>query len=618
MSRPQGAPFADLFARFLEGLAGGDRRLFAPGAAEAPPADPNFRSPVAALCAAMGDGHVCLDLRRPLPGDGEFDPVRDAPEERIARLRAHPLVGTADGAGHPLVLDPAGRLYLAAVWRHEQALAADLRRRAARFHPPEGFPDLPGLVARLGEGADSSQRRAMVVALLHGLCIVSGGPGTGKTTTAARILALCAACHPPGRPPRFHLAAPTGKAAARLAEAIRSALATLPLPEGLAASLPREAATLHRLLEPRDGSNRFRRDAGNPLDADLVLIDEASMVPLSLMHALTSALPPHCRLVLLGDRNQLASVEPGRVLGDLCDGDRATGASPRLAAALRCAMPDRDPPAACGAPARRRSRGAAESPLPLSDSVARLEINHRSDRAVAEVANRILAAATRRDADALLADLARDEGAVRLLPLPPAGRLGPLLAEFLAEPLAALAASPSPAAALQSLGAFRLLCATRVGPFGAERANALVEAALARGGRIDPRDPWHDFRPLLVTGNDYALRLFNGDVGVVHDGRAHFPDGEGTRAVPPSLLSAVETCYAMTVHKSQGSEFDRVLLVLPDRAPPGLLTKELLYTAVTRARHAVTILAPREVARAAILERTMRDSGLRDALHGRG
>lgn len=606
MTAPRASPFDALFARFLEGFAAGDLRLFAPGADARPPDSPLFHLAARALCAALREGHVCLDLARPLPAAAlSGDQPPPARERILAALEAHPLVGRP-GETAPLVLDARDRLYLHRYHRNEQDLAADLRARAARFTPAGSIPGLRAAVERFGDGADPSQRLAMVTALLHGFCVISGGPGTGKTTTAARILALCAALSPPGRPPLIRLAAPTGKAAARLSEAIRQAAGRLDLPPALATLLPREASTLHRLLEPVERTHRFRRHAGNPLAADLLIVDEASMVPLSLMRRLVDALPPGAKLVLLGDMDQLASVEPGRVLGDLCAPGRAAVRSSRFVDSLRGVFPEflRDVPSADG--------------FRLHDAIVRLEVNHRSDRAVADAARRLHEAGTEEEADLLLDDLERADGAVRFRPLPAPRRLLAALEPALEPSLRALREAATPAGALERLGDFRLLAAARSGPYGVERLNALVEASLLQRDLIDPRNPWYDHRPVMVTENDYGLSLFNGDIGVLRDGRAHFPAAAGSRDLPPSLLSACETVYAMTVHKSQGSEFDRVLLVLPDRYLDGLTTKELIYTALTRARRGVEILGPRDVARRAIVRRIERSSGLRDALFPEG
>jgi exodeoxyribonuclease V alpha subunit len=510
-------------------------------------------------------------------------------------------VSPVAGAGGPLVLDAAGRLYLRRYFELEQSLATNLRARAA-VELPVDETRLRGDVARLfpPRAEPDWQRVAAVTAVVRGLCVVSGGPGTGKTTMVVRVLALLAGQS--SRPLRAGLVAPTGKAAARLQEAIRSARATLAIDDALRARIPDATSTIHRLLGARRDSTAFRYGPENPLPLDLVVVDEASMVDLALMARLVAALPAEARLVLLGDRDQLASVEAGAVLGDVCGpapGFSAAGRA-RIASLAEVALP-------AGRPNASR----------LADCVVLLVESHRFGGAsgIGRLAAAVNEGATERVAalldDPTVPDVTRAEGDTD---------------ELVAAALAGHAAyrelvvgGAEPAALFEAFRSFRMLCAHRRGPRGAETLNARITEAL------DPRADWYPGRPVLVTQNDHALRLFNGDVGIA------LPDAEAggrlrvvfegeagrLRRIPPLRLPPHETTYAMTIHKSQGSEFDRVLIVLPPD-DSRLLTRELLYTGITRARSAVAIWGDDLVLGAAVERRLTRSSGLRDSLWGRG
>ncbi|HEY0931273.1 MAG TPA: exodeoxyribonuclease V subunit alpha [Gemmatimonas sp.] len=441
------------------------------------------------------------------------------------------------------------------------ATAAPSARFAALFPPQEGRVDW--------------QARAAEAALRWPLVFVTGGPGTGKTTVAARLLALLL-----DRDPTLTiaLAAPTGRAAARLLEAVSTAAVRDGLHE-LDPVLPQlSGRTLHRLLGYHPATQRFRYGAHRPLAEDVVIVDEASMVDVLMMDALFAALKPSARLIVLGDPDQLASVDTGFVLGDVTR--------------------------------------AAESPVAqgtaLERSVVRLAYSWRFGQQVG--IGRLADAARLGDGagamaalqDASLTDVAWQEphrSAAELL-----RAIEPQVQAFLT--------TTAPADALTTLGRFRVLCALRDGPTGVTGLNALIESWLQRQGRSIAG--WYDHRPVLITANDPATQLFNGDVGVclAADGMpmVHFPapDG-GVRSFAPAQLPMHETAWAMTVHKSQGSEFDHVLIVLPD-ADSRVLTRELLYTAVTRARRAVTVVGTDTMIEAAIHRSVVRGSGLTDRL----
>jgi exodeoxyribonuclease V alpha subunit len=422
------------------------------------------------------------------------------------------------------------------------------------------------------------------------LSVLVGGPGTGKTRTVAALLAVLLA---DGRHLDIALAAPTGKAAARLAEAFRAAALTLPADLGarLAAT---EASTIHRLLGWQSRSaSRFRHDAAHPLPHDVVIIDETSMVSLPLMAKLLDAVRPDAQLVLVGDPGQLASVEAGSVLGDVAgsvlaaDGSTSDVAGPLAGVVSSLTYSHRFPPG---------------SPL---DLFARAVRQGDADAALAVLADPASASAPRGALGwhRLSADSSEGVDLIRSLALPAA------------EQAVAAAAGGGADAALTGLAAVRILCAHRRGPFGVDRWNRSMETWLAAAGHRTAG--WYVGRPLLVTENDYPNGLFNGDMGVVvrHDDKAQvaFAAAGGTRLIAPSRLGEVETVHAMTIHKSQGSEFDHVVVVVPS-SDSRLATRELLYTAVTRAQSRVTLVGDEASIRSAIERRVVRASGLADRL----
>lgn len=564
-------------------------------------------SPELALAAALvsqhaGDGHVCLPLARhagapvfdALPGLRWLAPQR---EDWCQALTASGVVGPP-GSDRPLILDAAGRLYLRRLWCDEDAVARDLIARAA----PRADVDpaaLRGPLRALFAGDDAGsvgQRRAAAVAALHGVGILSGGPGTGKTHTVGKLLVLLQQLS--ARPLRLALAAPTGKAAQRLAESLRKAATDLQD----AVPVPDSVPTLHRLLGiGADG--RPRHDADHPLACDLLLVDEASMVDLPLLAQTLRALPAPARLVLLGDANQLASVEAGAVLGELCAGAGAYRAD--AAARLATATGDAPPVA-----------GEGVSTGGLAHAVAVLEHSYRFDGGGA--IGRLAAAVRTGKVPDALAELAGG-AEVRFEPVADAAQLAARLAGVVEAHLAPRFEVTDPAAALAALGEFQVLTALREGPFGVSGVNATLERLLRRCGCIRGQAAHYPGRPLLVGRNDYGLGLFNGDLGLLlaqPDGalRAWFAGADGTpRPLAPSRLPAHDAAYAVTVHKSQGSEFRRVLLILPPQPNP-LLTRELIYTAVTRARAGVTVWGSEATLAAAIGRRVVRDSGLADRL----
>ncbi|RAR59795.1 DNA helicase/exodeoxyribonuclease V alpha subunit [Onishia taeanensis] len=667
-------------------------------------------SPLLLLAAALashqlGRGHVCLDLAQTLatpdlalslPPEGDsLDDPPPLPSRVMAALDldawraalAQPEL-VAEGPGStPLVLAGSRerpRLYLRRYWQHEQDIHSRIVARLGgtdNDDAPDAARLRPILDALFPEPTQPApldwQKAACALAGRSRFAVITGGPGTGKTTTVVRLLALLQALAfgEDEQALRIRLAAPTGKAAARLNESIAGQVARLNLngladdPERLREVIPKEVSTLHRLLGSRPDTRRFRHDRHNPLPLDVLVVDEASMVDVGMMAAMLEALPPRARLVLLGDKDQLASVEAGSVLGDLCA--RAEGGHYTPATAEWLAKATAEWLAkATGQPLPSDTLDA--NGQPLDQAIAMLRVSHRF---TAESGIGQLAAAINLEAEpapkrraitealsAGFADLshlklaADDERSLARLAVtgyperfPNAGQGRIHRGETLPPPVGyrhflSVMAERRPAddaeqeqfdawarAVLAAHGHFQLLCALRRGPWGVEGLNERVRQALEREKLIDSQDGrqrWYPGRPVLVTKNDYGLGLMNGDIGITLDMprpsaangetnrrllRVAFPAGDGTdriKWVLPSRLQAVETVFAMTVHKSQGSEFTHAALVLPD-APNPILTRELVYTGITRARHWLTLL---ETGRGQLMDaaqrRVMRVSGL--------
>jgi exodeoxyribonuclease V alpha subunit len=512
---------------------------------------------------------------------------------------ASPLVANGaddDGSARPLRLVD-GLLYLDRYWRDEELVRAELDERAARGSDVEvealrtALNTVFGAAAARDDGSDRQQRLAAAMTGLRMVTVLSGGPGTGKTTTVARLLALLRAL--PGAPPRVALAAPTGKAAARMQEAIDAAALTWGLDVG-----DSRASTLHRLLGSRpDSRSRFRHDRHNRLPFDVVIVDETSMVSLSMMARLLEAVRPEARLVLVGDPDQLASVEAGAVLGDLVhrpapasasvpaalSGLAETTAGELMSDGLRNGVVQLSTPyrygSAIGAVAAAVHRGDAHQVLTLlRGSAAEIEFVEvdadRSTQALTGVRNDVVSAAR------------------RLMTAATAGDAG---------------------AALDQLDQHRLLCAHRRGPYGVTRWTAEIERWLTAAGLTSDAE-WYPGRPLLVTANDYEVQLFNGDTGVVISGAegatAAFRRAGEPMLLSPHRLSAVQTVHTMTVHRAQGSQFQRVTLLLPAANSP-LLTRELFYTAITRAQQHVRVVGTAEAVSRAVSRPIVRASGLR-------
>ncbi|MGV0983632.1 MAG: exodeoxyribonuclease V subunit alpha [Limnohabitans sp.] len=589
--------------------------------------------PVAALCdapaALLGWPQAWLDGPLGLHALWATMP-RDVPGWR-QQLQASCLrAADAPDAGQPLVLGgtaDAPLLYLRRYAGYEQRVGQGLLQRAGEPLPVPQAAARVWLDRFFTPRADLDwQKMACAVALRARLSVITGGPGTGKTYTAARLLALLLALHDTGNPLRVALAAPTGKAAARLKQSIDKALQDLPVPADAGLDLKAlvermgPARTLHSLLGARPDSRQFRHHAAHPLDVDVLIVDEASMVHLEMMDALLQALPPHARLVLLGDKDQLASVEAGAVLGDLCR-DAAQGHYSAETVQFVQAVAGQTLGAAYLA--------AGMSAPPLAQQTVMLRESRRFGGPIGQLA----LAVNGGDATAAMAALQSADAGSGAQPLwaqqassPQAvcdlacGALGkPSYADY----LACIAAGPVAGAheawiqsVLLAFDRFRILCAVRQGEWGTEGLNAAVQKALADQGGLKAQGEWFAGRPVMVTRNDAQLGVFNGDVGVALPNaqgalKVWFLDGDQLRSVSVTRLAHVETAFAMTVHKSQGSEFLHTALVLP---PGGadVLSRELVYTGITRAREQFSLIeAQHGLLEAAIARPSVRASGLR-------
>ena len=557
-------------------------------------ADEAVQLAVALAVRAVRLGHVYVDLATAAttvaPDDEEVDVDLAAlawpdPTQWPTIVAASPLtaVGVAGSADRPLRL-LGSRLYLDRYWRHERAIVADLLGRAGGDAPSVAVAALAAGLDRLFPVAstDQLQRVAAATAVERRFSVVAGGPGTGKTTTVARIVALlheqAAALGLP--PPRVALAAPTGKAATRLGEAVHSEAAVLDTDPAIRAALvATPASTLHRLLGWQPGSkSRFRHNADNQLPHSVVIVDESSMVGLSMMSKLLAAVRPTARLVLVGDPNQLTSIEAGAVLGDIVG-----------------------------------------SPLP---GIVVLRHVHRYGGGIAAVAEAIESG----DGDAVIAALRSSPKDVTWLEVDPT--INPSRAPELAGVRSAIVAAAREvvraaeagrgAEALAALRSVQVLCAHRRGPAGAALWRTEIERWLRAALPGYGGSAWYVGRPLLVTENDYALGVFNGDTGVVVDEgggrlRAVFDRRGDLLSVRPTRLAAVESLYAMTIHKAQGSQFGTVIVRLPEPTSR-VLTRELLYTAVTRAQQLLIVVGSEAAVRAAVARPVARASGLAVAL----
>ena len=638
-----------------------------------PDSPPALWVAVACLSHLEGRGHTCLPLSllcQPLAEALAVPPEAQAelttlwhglPTDVPAWVQALSgcsqvdASGTGQGAAPLVLFDGGGHgrslLYLRRYWHDEGDVVRHIRQRVGHHrHVDESlvvhwldrlFPEAqlpaadsidveskPPLTNGTGVAAPPFvldwQRTACVLAARAGLTVITGGPGTGKTYTAARLLALLFALSPQPQHMRVALAAPTGKAAARLRQSLAQALTVLAPamsgapgvglegPDGSGLDLVGlaqrigPARTLHALLGARPDSRHFAANARHPLDVDVLVVDEASMVNLEMMAALMRALPARAQLVLLGDKDQLSSVEAGAVLGDVCRQAHLGLYGADTARYIR-ATTGQDVPSTWCMPSGARVPALAQQTVMLRHS-------HRFGGAIGQIALAVNAGDARAVAAAMgVASVGLPDGAevscltvgsgkeaeVALL-----DRVSRLAVEGYSAYLQAMAEGSGDfdqwvRKVLRAFENFRLLCAVHQGPLGTQELNQRVKAALVRAGRLRLGGEWFAGRPVMVTRNDLGLGVSNGDVGVVLPGwpgpdgaprlKACFLEGDTLRTVPVGRLMHVETAFAMTVHKSQGSEFAHAVLVLPSGSE-GMLTRELVYTGITRARSRLTVV----------------------------
>jgi exodeoxyribonuclease V alpha subunit len=569
------------------------------------------------VSAERAAGNSCIVLEawagQPSPLDAAWSfPAVSAWREALRASGACDEADAPHGRLTPLV-SHGTRIYLRRFFEAERRLATEIRRRVSAT--PLAAVDLSpqaALFRTLFPSAAQAldwQALAAAAALRSSLVFVTGGPGTGKTTVAARLLVMLLAQQPAAR---VALAAPTGRAAARLAEAIGAAVERDQLAQHVTTPIPQLGTTLHRLLGYQPWNDRFRYSASRPLTEDIVVVDEASMVDVLMMDALMAAVRPDARIIVLGDADQLASVDTGFVLGDVARAAATNAGAPLHEAQHSRALAEAYAVLSGGRATLVPHDDADVAASPLRDAVVRLRHSYRfgAQPGIGALAT----AAQAGDAPAALNVL--ESGAYADVSL----RAGAPGIDALLTPLAPFIdnylEADTPAAALEALARFRVLCALRDGDSGVTGLNAAIEQWLRQRGV--PVSGWYDHRPVLITANDPGTRLFNGDVGttLTVDGvtSVHFAmPGGGVRAIAPARLPAHETAWAMTVHKAQGSEFDHVLFVLPD-SDARVLTRELLYTAVTRARRTVSVVGAPELVRRAVERRVERASGLVDQL----
>jgi len=581
---------------------------------------PDIFLAAAMVSRATANGDICLNLDsvsetillEEQPGHA---PVFCPPPEKWRRqLQAHTAVGKP-GDRCPLILDDHNRLYLYRYWAYETRLSSLIHNRAAGeladFNPGKVKACLDRLFPFTDEGIDY-QKVAAVTALLKRFSVITGGPGSGKTHAIAGILALILECTGRDRL-NISLTAPTGKAAARLGESILQAKDHLNCSRSLKDGIPGDVFTIHRLLRPISGTPYFRYNSDNLLPADVVVVDEASMVDLALMSKLVQAVAPDARLLIVGDKDQLASVEAGSVLGDICDRQVIHGFSKDFLDYIEKFT---------GTAIENFAQTPENGPA-LQDCICVLDKNYRfSSQSGIGAISRAINLGDIEKSMALLKNAS--ETAVQWSEISSQNKLSSQLAPKIIDGYRKYLTIKDPMLAMTAFNEFKILCALNMGPFGVRSVNYLAEQVLTRENLIGDHPmgshPWYRGRPVMITRNDYSLGLYNGDIGITlpdadHDQlHVYFQDTSGgVRRFLPHRLPAHETVYAMTVHKSQGSEFDHVILILPDRDYP-LLTRELIYTGLTRARQKVSIWGTEPVLTTAISRRIERSSGLRDAL----
>ncbi len=565
----------------------------------------------ALVSRAVAHGDVCLDLESLVelgiqnPETHEAVPIEISLGQWQQYLAACQAVG-APGDFTPLILKD-NRLYLHRYWQYECHLAQAIVERCSQPSALSTRSLLFSDMAKLFPGGSADQQKAVFNALSQSFTVISGGPGTGKTFTIAKLIILLQELTP-GDKIRIKLAAPTGKAAARLQEALEAAMAHLGTGRAAAMLKTVSAQTLHRLLGTIPGKTQFRYNAQHPMAADVVIVDEASMIDLALMSKLIQAVPRSANLILVGDRDQLASVEAGSVLGDICGDISHLGKEEK--ADKNNAMD--------AASVKINEPALASHIIMLRDS---FRFNpHSGIDALAGAVN----AGDAGLALSIMEDKSKPD--IVLTSMEHRPQLFQALEKKVMESIAPIFEMDDPATALKQLNELKILTPLRNGPYGVKTLNDFVEQILVGRNIIDPprasSSLWYPGRPVMITRNDYYHNLFNGDIGItMAEGRSAarklwvvFTDpGGGFKKLTPQQLPEHETVYVMTVHKSQGSEFNKVVLLLPDKDAP-VLTRELIYTAITRARVSVEVWADPALLKTTIRRSIRRVSGLRQAM----
>ncbi|MBE8597516.1 exodeoxyribonuclease V subunit alpha [Xenorhabdus sp. BG5] len=593
----------------------------------------------ALLSAESGAGHVCLPLERISPKyffEGRQPELAASlwslagePDQQqiLAVLQTCPAVSMGETPA-PMILSCQKkrdyRLYLQRMWQSERRVAdffaaVELTDTFAQpSHDQTALDELQlrrildALFGVTVEGEIDWQKVAAAVAVTSRISVISGGPGTGKTTTVAKLLAALIKLHE-GKKLSIQLAAPTGKAAARLTESLREAVKKLDLTPDQWYSIPEQAQTLHRLLGAQPDSQKLRYGRDNPLSLDILIIDEASMVDLPMMAHLVDALPPRAKVIFLGDKDQLASVEAGAVLGDICRFAEQGYSAKRVEQLARLT----------GCQLTSYSTLHSDKNMPaVRDSLCLLRKSYRFN--LASGIGRLASAVNQGDRRGVTAVLDQSFPDVDFYPLAADEDYQRLLTETAASYSQYLAMANeriAEEAILAAFNRFRLLCALREGPFGVTGLNQRVEQLLHRKGVItlpkNVESRGYVGRPIMILRNDSTLGLFNGDIGIMlknqdNELKAYFQLSDGQiKGFQPSRLPQHETAYVMTVHKSQGSEFEHTALVLPTQHSP-IVSRELVYTALTRAREKLTIYANKPVLDRAVATATQRRSGLAD------
>jgi exodeoxyribonuclease V alpha subunit len=584
--------------------------------------NPDIFIAAAFVSRATGDGDGYLDLnsiaRKPIlldiNGEDEFKSPKLS--EWLKTLSQSRVVGRP-GEYCPLILDEKNRLYLYRYWDYENRLSSAIKNRIKEDIQGIDRSILKDSLNRLfpDNGSDEFNwhKVAGVIAAYKKFCVITGGPGTGKTFTMAKILALLLELSRKDKP-HIILAAPTGKAAARIGESIQAAKKTLNCSDDIIDAIPSEAYTIHRMLKTIPGSPYFYHNAENLLSADIVVVDEVSMVDLALMSKLLSAVKNDARIILIGDKDQLASVEAGFVMADICDGDNIHLFSKyfykQFEKLTQCKME-------VSSEKLKDNRG-------LYDCMVVLKKSYRftDTSGIGECSRAI----NNGKFDETFSILESNPDHIDWKQITGLNDLSTALPKEVVKGYSDYLNCRDPYRALELFNRFRIICAVKFGALGVIEINRLTEDILNRNGLIELDNiltyPWYIGRPVLITCNDYSLELFNGDIGITlpepdsksKDLYVYFSGVSGKpRRFLPYRLPEHETAYAMTVHKSQGSEFESALLILPNQDYP-VLTREMLYTGITRAKNHISIWGEKEIIKATILRRINRNSGLKDAL----